>query len=267
MRKYFLYLPNSFILVALCSLFLIIFASFLDPLRKELLSREITPKYNPSKDLELFTNALKEKNNQYRLLKGAFFEKMPEYIAHAPSNMLVDIRYISKTPASGASKALFLRESEMIKMYLDKKVSFKKSLFIQNAFQTPRTEQLYLKTRKAIFLRARLLSASLWVHSQNYPHHLILVFQNSRNKRVEVSAGKLNWHGWRRLHIKLPQVHFPMGRLVRSDSQHQFLGFKIKAGSYFKNGNFSIILDNFLILGDMKELNYPGAEIEDVWGR
>lgn len=230
-------------------------------------SGEVPPSYDPAKGLEFFRKVLLEQSPQYLLLEGDLFEKDEKdeetYFAYAPANILADIRYIPKLPDP---PELFAKEKQMIQKYLGNQKRFSSSLFIQTAFNNPGKDNFVLKRRWPVPLQGKILRASLWVHSQNYPHRLVLLFQKASGHPISVSAGNLFWRGWRRLDLNLAYAGLEAGKRKNSSKyRHKFLGFRILSAPNSKPGSVSLLIDNFLLLSDRRGTDYPGSEIEDRW--
>ena len=215
--------------------------------------------YNPSTDLGFFNAILKQKKNKYKLWAIDLFEKENLYLIYDSSNSLRQIQNIKKVPNS----KFFNQEKKLIWERGKKNALFQKSLFIQTAFHLLGKQYCYVKLKKPISLKGRLLHASLWVHSQNYPHRLLLRF-SSNSKIINVDIGSLSWYQWKRVQKKMPEILFPKARLLQKKRAHQFLGFVIQSRRHTKQ-EVSLLLDNFLILTDQDRWSYSGAEIDDTW--
>ena len=240
---------------------------FFSGLTFPLYAGELPLSYDPLRGLEFFRKILEEQRLRYILLEGDLFEKGKEgsYFAYAPTNILADIRYISKLPLP---KELFDKEKQMIQKYIGPKKGFASSLFIQTAFNNPGEESFVLKRHQPALLQGKVLRASLWVHSQGYPHRLVLLFQRANGRALSVSAGNLFWRGWRRLDLNLN--HTKLGtdrRKNRSDYKAKFLGFRIQSAPNSEPGSLSLLFDNFLLLSEQQGKDYPGSEIEDSWDK
>lgn len=233
-----------------------------------LASGELPPGYDPSRGLEFFRKVLEEQSPQYLLLEGDLFEKGEtkgegDYFPYKPANILTDIRYIPRLPLP---LELFRKEKQMIWKYLGRQKSFTSSLFIQTAFDHPGKQNFMLKRREAVPLEGRLLRASLWVHSHNYPHRLVLLFQRARGDFLSVPVGELFFKGWRRFDLNLAHKEFGAGkRKNRRDHRHKFLGFRILSAPHAQPGPIALLIDNLLFLSDRRRTDYPGSEIEDSW--
>ncbi len=243
----------------------------------QLLAGERPKPYDLSSKLDSLGQFLRENSPRYRLIEGDLFEKQRAYQAYAPSNMLAQLRYVPST--SQDKPEAFIKEIELLSKHLkqsqkditaDQKQGsrFTKSLSVQTAFQFPGKENFVFYAKPPIHFTDALIQASLWIHSQKYPHCLVLLFQNSRGRKVRVSTGPLLWQGWRRISIDLPHSLATFPRVKATDKQkHSFLGFMIQSLSWARAGRVALQIDNFLFLSHIREPVYPGSEIEDTWGR
>ena len=231
-------------------------------------AREIPP---PIPELrgspEFFRQALGEQDSPYLLLEGDLFEEegKEEYFPHAPSNILCDIRYISKTASQEEAFARdFAKEKRIVREHLGSKKGFRSSLFVQTAFTDPGKQSLVLKRRRPVFLEGKLLRASFWVHSQNYPHRLVLLFKNSRGKLVPLKGIRLFWRGWKQVNLNLELSGLEADKRRNSPRYRpSFIGFRILSAPNSKADSIALLFDNLLFLSSQRGRRYPGSEIED----
>jgi hypothetical protein len=153
----------------------------------------------------------------------------------------------------------------MVSGWSSGEVNFERSLFIHSSFRLPGKEQYWLKASRPLLIQGQLLRASLWIHSNMYKHSLSLLFRNADGRTVKAPVGNLLWHGWRRLDIALPAELYRRGRLADRRYAHYFSGILIESHPLAEAGDFAIMLDNFLVLSDIKEFEYPGYEQADIW--
>lgn len=252
--KYFFNLP----LVLLVLLF------HLTGVSKQISAREFSPaaSSDAKSNISFLENLLAKHASRFQLLEGDLFEAKKRYDAYAPSNMLSTIKHIQKKP----DNPTFQNELKLLQKHLAKGPLARSVLFIQTAFNVPGNESFTVKLRQPVALHGRLISISLWVHSQNYPHSLKLLFLNRQGRSIAINAGRLLWEGWRRLRLDLPAGFFDnTNRLIQSRKKHQFVGFRLFSprGGWAKSKYVSIMLDNLLVLSDTTDNRHPGSEIED----
>lgn len=203
---------------------------------------------------------LKEQSPRYRLLPVDLFESKQSYKTRANSSMLDDRRYVFKKPEHSA----FQLEMRLIRRY-QPAAGAERSLFIHTAFEIPGRQAYQLLLTKSVILPGQLTRASIWVYSNHYAHRLDFLFQNANGARIRVHGPTLSWYGWRRLELDLPASLYHRGHRIDHRYKHSFLGFVIQSSSRARAGAINIGLDNFLIMSDFQELNYPGTEFDDIW--
>ncbi len=204
-----------------------------------------------------------------------FSDKEKFYTPFAPSNMLIDLRFIKKIPTNTILNTKILNlENTIIQKYVRQANIDKSSLnspysyFIQTHFRFNGKESLILKPTQEVPLIGRPSLAYIWVHSDNNPHILVFHFKNARGKDVTAKTQALAWQGWQRLQLRLPYKDFNLGRLHRPDKKNFFTSIELQSkhiSTHQKKNNINIILYHFLILSDLREEQYPGYEIEDLW--
>ncbi len=200
----------------------------------------------------------------YRLLDVDLFEEKSccykPYGSYSQNNLVL---YVKKRP----QHSVFNQESDLIAKSIGSK-NVQESLFVQTSFRIPSQagEHLILYKDKPVALEGRLLFASLWIHSQNYSHHMYLLFQRER-KSIRVPLGRLLWQGWRRVFVKLPASMRNTTRLLKNSSIF-YKGLQITAAASAKGEQerqLSLLIDRLLILAYQSKYRYPGAQMPDTW--
>lgn len=215
--------------------------------------------YDALGQVKLLDWILSEKPRSYRLLLADSFENIRPWRPRAASTQLSDVRFVYKTPVGRA----FEREKLIIDGFT--KTNHEQSLFIHTSFDVPGRQVYWLRPDIEVRLPGKLFRASLWVHSNSYLHRLVLLFENANGKEVRVSAGSLYWKGWRRLDLQLPQSLFKRGRRAKNRYLHKFTGFLIISHPRADPGDVALLLDNLIVLTDIREFRYPGVEYSDNW--
>ena len=188
------------------------------------------------------------------------FEQELLYSPRANSTDLSDIRFLFKTPDKNA----FEMEKNIIQKHIKKEISFERSLFIHTSFNLS-GQHFQLLSHRPVALTGQLFRASLWVHSNHTYNTLSLLFNNAEGREIEVNLGRMNWFGWRRIDVRLPASLYRRGRNFQTRYRHSFKGFVIRSPTGRDPENASILIDHLLVLSNVKELSYPGAEILDNW--
>ncbi len=225
-----------------------------------LYGRELPLHYNALQQVNNLSQLLDQQSGRYQLLVADLFEKKHLYRPYISSAMLADLRYIPKPPKGAA----FDKESKLIRDFIDKDARFQQTLLIHTSFNLPGEENFSCKLLRPIPLKGRPYRASLWVYSQLYPHRLKLIFQNRGREIFTTATEPLLWHGWRRLDLPLTRLQNSVKRR-RTAGKFSFSGFIIASSPRAEAGQLSLMIDNLLILSDIRELHYPGFEVEDAW--
>tara|TARA_Y100001937_G_scaffold122287_2_gene182642 strand:+ start:190470 stop:191387 length:918 start_codon:yes stop_codon:yes gene_type:complete len=213
--------------------------------------------------IRLLSGILEEMPERMRLESIDMFESERDYYTRAPSTDLSIIDYVYRSP-DGAE---FLEEMELLKSKVDPEASYHRSLMIHTSFDVPGKQLYQVLLRHPVPLEGELIRLSLWVHGQDQKHSLSALFLDPRGKEVEVPLGALAFKGWKRITVNLPAGQFRRGRDMRIRPGGKFRGFLIRSHPQEEAGPVSIMVDNVLVLKDMRKLMYPGAEIQDTWGK
>lgn len=228
-------------------------------------AREYPAPYDAAGQVEVLDRLIETTGGRYRLWPTDLFEEQRLYRPRGNSTMLSDVRFLFKTPDQPA----FRREAEVIRSRLRSPdgntgpdpLRFERSLFVHTSFEIPGRQSYRLEAAEPVVVRGQLYRASLWVHSRMYRHSLSLLFRNADGREVRAPLGPLLWHGWRRLEVQLPPELYRRGRNLERRYRHEFLGFVIKSHPKSQPGDVALLFDNLLIVSDIQELAYPGAEL------
>lgn len=202
---------------------------------------------------------LSKHQNEYILYAAEPFENIRLWKSYASSTPLDDLRYLNKTPDSRA----FSIESALKTLPPQEKSA--KSLFLQISFESPGKQVYQIQPKDPILIKGRLSALSLWVHSNRYRHSMTLLFRNASEKIIRIEAGNLNWFGWKRLYIPVNTRNFGPNKNQAGKFEHQLIGILIRSHKKEDPGSVSLMLDNLLILSDIREMRYPGSEHQDSW--
>ena len=212
--------------------------------------------------IRLLAGMLQEMPRRMELQAIDLFESKRDYYTRAPSTDLSIIDYAYRSPEGPE----FLEEMQILNRWVDPEVSYHRCLMIHTSFDIPGKQVYQVLLRHPVHLEGELFRLSLWVHAHDQKHSLSALFLDPAGREVEVPLGALTWKGWKRITINMPAGQFRKGKDHRIRSGGQFRGFLIRSHPHEEQGPVSIMIDNLLILKDMRKLMYPGAEIEDSWG-
>ncbi|MCE9596364.1 MAG: flagellar filament outer layer protein FlaA [Spirochaetia bacterium] len=223
-------------------------------------SAEIPRPYDPDGQVKLFQGILNIKPERYRAHLLESFEGERLYEPRAATNQLSDIRFLEVPPKLPAFDA----EIELLKTRnID--ASSSKVLFLNFGFQFPGRDHFWLRPAQPVGIAGQPFKISLWVHSKRYLHTLTLLFENSNGKEIRLSAGRLDWDGWRRIDLQAPANLTERGRRLERRYSSKFTGFLIDSSPLEESGPVCIMIDNLIAISDMTDLMFPGSEIPDSW--
>lgn len=251
-------------------------------------SREYPAPYDAAGQIAVLDELIETTAGRYRLYAADLFEEQHRYAPRANSTMLSDVRFLYRPvsdPAFAAERKLLarrLRQSDTGTGVLWQTNNdlrrnrqnadaanagqpggpeFERSLFVHTSFEVPGRQSYRLEVSEPIVLEGQLYRASVWVHSRMYRHTISLLFRSANGHEVRVPLGPLLWRGWRRLDVALPPELFQRGRQIGRRYRHEFVGFLIKSHPKAQPGDVALLFDNLLVLSDVRELSYPGAEL------
>lgn len=219
-------------------------------------------KKDAREQIRLLEGMLEEMPRRMELQAIDLFESKRDYYTRAPSTDLSIIEYAYRSPDGPE----FLEEIQILNQRVQPDVTYHRCLLVHTSFDVPGKQIYQVLLRNPVPLEGELFRLSLWVHAQNQKHSLSALFLDPRGREVEVPLGALVWEGWKRITVNLPAAQFRKGKDHRIRAGGQFKGFLIRSHPHEQDGPVSVMIDNLLVLKDMRKLRYPGAEIEDSWG-
>ena len=207
-------------------------------------------------------NALLDRfKKQYQLMDLESFEDKKPWQAYANSTMLSRIQFVRKFPTDPA----YDLEKKMIHDHIHSAYSFDKSLSIHTSFDIPGEQNFKLSTAEPKGFYCVPRHVSLWVRSNDYKHTLYLEFINLHHKTYQQKVSQLDFNGWQRFKLNLPQSIFRLPKITDSHQKHKFRGFVIKSHPKESAGALNILIDNLLLFCHKQVLEYPGSQIKDKW--
>ncbi|MCB1173317.1 MAG: hypothetical protein KDK39_07130 [Leptospiraceae bacterium] len=227
---------------------------------------EASPRFgqqNAADQIEISQNMIDLYKGRLRLLPVDLFEKEHVWYSRGANSLLDQRRFLTKTPFN-TGKA-WDSEKALLKALGSSGTAFRYSLSVQTAFETPGRDSYQLLLRNPQPLRGQLMRMSVWVHSNDYRHVLYALFRNASGQVVKHRLGRLQWHGWRRIESDLPVSLYSRGSRIEQRYTHFFNGFLLQSDRNEHPGQINLLFDNLLVLSDMQELQYPGAEVQDAW--
>lgn len=214
-------------------------------------------------EIQTMDGIVTEMNGRYKLHVIEPFEDRL-YSSRAASVDLDIIQYRFSQPEP---EEAYLREQDAVRKHAPDAVLGNRTLQVQSAFSVPGRQVYFFKPDREIEIPGQPLRGSLWVKSNGYMHRLVMLLRNANGKPVSIDLGTLSYKGWRRLSFDFPQSVYEPGSSIENRYGAKLTGFKILSSKHDQSYSFSIQMDQFLVISDYTQQQYPGAEIEDNWPR
>ena len=114
---------------------------------------------------------------------------------------------------------------------------------------------------------------SVWVAGRNYSHELILLIEDFFGRPFELSMGRLNFQGWRRLTVAIPpQAEDGFNGIVQrnyhynNDMGIKIRGFRVDVNPWQAYGSYYVYLDDLRAVTDLfAEENRDPDDMVDGW--
>lgn len=107
---------------------------------------------------------------------------------------------------------------------------------------------------------------SLWVVGRNYNHELKIIVADFYGNKAELSVGKLNFSGWRKLSVAIPP------QITQSDFHYtakeglKFVGLKVECNPEEAFGTYYLYFDDISAETDLFSLKVRDADdMDDGW--
>ena len=107
---------------------------------------------------------------------------------------------------------------------------------------------------------------SVWVVGRNYNHNLKILIKDYFGRDQELSIGKLNFMGWKKLTVAIPP------RIIQSEHHFsnlrgiQFMGFRVDSNLQESYGSYYIYFDDLRAVTDMFDEEYRDQDdMADSW--
>jgi hypothetical protein len=107
---------------------------------------------------------------------------------------------------------------------------------------------------------------SVWVVGRNYNHNLKILIRDYSGRQMELSIGKLNFMGWKKLTVAIPP------RIMQSEHHFsnlrgiQFIGFRVESDLLESYGTYYIYFDDLRAVTDMFDEEYRDQDdMTDSW--
>ncbi|TFG82922.1 MAG: flagellar filament protein FlaA [Spirochaetales bacterium] len=141
---------------------------------------------------------------------------------------------------------------------IDPKIADKYSYGVRIDFFRRGYNEVYILAQKPLPIEGITKTISVWVAGRNYNHTLKLLVEDFFNNRFELSLGKLNFQGWKKLSVAIPPQN-PDGRsgIIQRNYHYtsqmglKIVGFKIEADPMEAFGSYYIYFDDLRAITDL----------------
>jgi hypothetical protein len=133
--------------------------------------------------------------------------------------------------------------------------------------------QIFVLADKPIPIEGITKTISIWVVGRNYNHTLKVIVQDFFNNRFELTMGKLNFQGWKKLSVAVPPQN-PDGRtgIIQRNYHYnnqmgiKIIGFKIECDPMEAFGAYYVYFDDLRAVTDLfAEDNRDEDDMIDGW--
>ncbi|RKX86474.1 MAG: flagellar filament protein FlaA [Spirochaetes bacterium] len=107
---------------------------------------------------------------------------------------------------------------------------------------------------------------SVWVVGRNYNHTLKMMIEDFMGRKQELTVGKLNFMGWKRLTVAVPPSVIQTEYHYTNQMGIKFLGFKIDFDPMESYGSYYIYFDDLRAVTDLfPEVQRDSDDMSDGW--
>ena len=116
-------------------------------------------------------------------------------------------------------------------------------------------------------------SVSVWVVGRNFNHTLVLLIEDFFGRQFELTMGRLNFQGWRRMTVAIPpQAEDGFSGIVQRNFHYnhymgiRILGFRVDVDPWAAVGSYYIYFDDLRAITDLfAEDNRDADDMPDGW--
>jgi len=124
----------------------------------------------------------------------------------------------------------------------------------------------YIYSTQPIAMEGIVKTFSVWVIGRNYNHVLKVLVSDFRGEYKEITMGKLNFTGWKKMTTAIPP------QIIQTDYHYNYknglklIGFKIECDLKEAYGTYYIYFDDASIITDLFQETYKDEDdIVDQW--
>jgi len=107
---------------------------------------------------------------------------------------------------------------------------------------------------------------SVWVVGRNFNHTLKLMLADYFGNKMEITVGKLNFLGWKRLTVAIPPAIKQADFHYTAKNGVQFLGFRVDCDLDESFGRYYMYFDDLSAVSDLfLEKSRDQDDMQDIW--
>ncbi len=107
---------------------------------------------------------------------------------------------------------------------------------------------------------------SVWVVGRNFNHTLKVLLADAAGAKMEVTVGKLNFLGWKRMTVAIPPTIKQADYHYAARNGLQFLGFRIDCDLDESYGRYYMYFDDLSVVSDLfLEKDRDQDDMQDIW--
>ena len=139
-------------------------------------------------------------------------------------------------------------------------------LGVKTEFYRRGAATISIKPSRPIGIAGIVKTMSVWVAGRNYNHTLKLIVQDFSGRPYELTVGKLNFTGWKKLIVAMPPTMEQRNAHYSTQTGIKFLGFTVECDLAETYGSYFIYLDDLRAVTDLfSEENRDKDDMLDSW--
>ncbi len=144
---------------------------------------------------------------------------------------------------------------------------------VRTDFYMRGNNEIFVLAKRPVPIEGIAKTITVWVVGRNYNHELKVLLQDFFGERYELSMGKLNFQGWKKLSVAVPPQN-PDGRtgIIQRNFHYnsrmgiKVVGFKIECDPMEACGTYYVYFDDLRAVTDLfAEDNRDADDMPDSW--
>lgn len=156
---------------------------------------------------------------------------------------------------------------------IDPKVADRFVLGVRTDFFRRGFNEIKVLAEKPIPVEGITKTVSVWVAGRNMNHVLKIIVQDAFSNQFELTMGKLNFQGWKKLTVAIPPQNLDGATGIIQRNLHyagrmgiKIVGFKIECDPMEAFGTYYLYMDDLRAVSDLFAEDYRDADdMADSW--